>query len=125
MLFRSNGVPEDITELERLATAIKEGSLCALGQTAPNPVLSTLKHFRHEYDEHVLDHRCSCGVCKNLLTYSIIADNCRKCGLCAKRCPVGCISGVLGKEPYVIDITRCIRCGACEQACKFKAVVKK
>ncbi|HAL74701.1 MAG TPA: NADH-quinone oxidoreductase subunit NuoF [Clostridiales bacterium] len=119
------GVPEDITELERLATAIKEGSLCALGQTAPNPVLSTLKHFRHEYDEHVIDHKCSCGVCKNLLTYYIVADNCRKCGLCAKRCPVGCISGVLGKEPYVIDASKCIKCGACEQACKFKAVFKK
>ena len=120
-----NGVPEDITELERLATAIKEGSLCALGQTAPNPVLSTLKHFRHEYDEHVIDHKCSCGVCKNLLTYYIVADNCRKCGLCAKRCPVGCISGVLGKEAYVIDASKCIKCGACEQACKFKAVFKK
>lgn len=119
------GVPEDITDLERLATAIKEGSLCALGQTAPNPVLSTLKHFRHEYDEHVIDHKCSCGVCKNLLTYYIVADNCRKCGLCAKRCPVGCISGVLGKEPYVIDASKCIKCGACEQACKFKAVFKK
>ncbi len=120
-----NGVPEDVSELERLATAIKEGSLCALGQTAPNPVLSTLKHFRHEYDEHVIEHKCSCGVCKALLTYMIIPENCRKCGLCAKRCPVDCISGVLGKEPFVIDASQCIRCGACEQTCKFKAVIKK
>jgi NADH:ubiquinone oxidoreductase subunit F (NADH-binding)/(2Fe-2S) ferredoxin len=119
------GVPEDVSELERLATAIKEGSLCALGQTAPNPVLSTLKHFRNEYDEHVIDHKCSCGVCKNLLTYYIITDMCRKCGLCAKRCPTGAITGVLGKEPYVIDSSKCIKCGACELACKFKAVAKK
>ncbi len=119
-----NGVPEDIDELERLAVAIKEGSLCGLGQTAPNPVLSTLKHFRHEYEEHVIDHKCSCGVCKDLLTYTIVEDLCRKCGLCAKRCPVDCISGVLGKEPYVIDASKCIKCGACEAACKFKAVVK-
>lgn len=124
-ITEGKGVPEDINNLERLATAIKEGSLCALGQTAPNPVLSTLKHFRNEYDAHVVDRRCICGVCKNLLNYSIIAKNCRMCGLCAKRCPVGCISGVLGKEVYVIDVSRCIRCGACEQACKFKAVVKK
>ena len=120
-----NGEPEDISELERLALAIKEGSLCALGQTAPNPVLSTLKHFRNEYNEHVIDRKCSCGVCKGLLTYFIIAENCRKCGLCAKRCPAGCITGVLGKEPFVIDASKCIKCGACEQACKFKAVVKK
>jgi NAD-dependent dihydropyrimidine dehydrogenase PreA subunit len=120
-----NGSPDDINALERLAVAIKEGSLCALGQTAPNPVLSTLNHFRHEYDEHVIDHKCVCGVCKGLLTYFIIADNCRKCGLCAKRCPVGCISGVLGKEAFAIDSSKCIKCGACELACKFKAVVKK
>lgn len=120
-----NGTPEDIERLERLAVAIKEGSLCALGQTAPNPVLSTLKHFRKEYDEHVIDHKCSCGVCKSLLTYTILPDLCRKCGICAKRCPVGCISGTLGKEAYVIDTSKCIKCGACEQACKFKAVVKR
>ena len=119
------GQPEDIPELERLATAIKEGSLCALGQTAPNPVLSTLRYFREEYDEHVTKHHCSCRVCKNLLDYAIVAESCRKCGLCAKQCPVGCISGVPGKEPYVIDSSRCIRCGACEEACKFNAVVRQ
>jgi NADP-reducing hydrogenase subunit HndC len=119
------GSPEDVHELERIAVSIKEGSLCALGQTAPNPVLSTLRHFRKEYDEHVIDHKCSCGVCKGLVIYSINSDRCRKCGLCAKRCPTGAISGVLGKEPYVIDASKCIKCGACEQACKFNAVTKR
>lgn len=120
-----NGSADDVNELERIAVAIKEGSLCALGQTAPNPVLSTLKHFRKEYDEHVIDHKCSCGVCKGLLIFTILPDLCKKCGLCAKRCPTSCISGVLGKEPFVIDSSKCIKCGACEQACKFKAVVKR
>ena len=119
------GTMADVNELERMAKAIREGSLCALGQTAPNPVLSTLKHFRVEYEEHVNEKKCRCGVCKGLTQYFIIADKCKKCGLCAKRCPVGCISGVLGKEPFVIDTSKCIKCGACEQACKFQAVVKR
>ncbi|NLW12582.1 MAG: NADH-quinone oxidoreductase subunit NuoF [Clostridiaceae bacterium] len=120
-----NGTMEDIDNLERIAVSIKEGSLCALGQTAPNPILSTLKHFREEYIEHVTEKKCRCGVCKELTTYYIIPDLCKKCGLCAKRCPVDCISGVLGKEPYVIDSSKCIKCGACEQACKFKAIIRK
>ncbi|MDD3503308.1 MAG: NADH-quinone oxidoreductase subunit NuoF [Eubacteriales bacterium] len=119
------GSMEDIDNLERIAVSIKEGSLCALGQTAPNPVLSTLKHFREEYIEHVTEKKCRCGVCKELTTFYIIPDLCKKCGLCAKRCPVNCISGVLGKEPYVIDASKCIKCGACEQACKFKAIIRK
>jgi NADH:ubiquinone oxidoreductase subunit F (NADH-binding) len=119
------GTLNDIEQLERIAISIKEGSLCALGQTAPNPVLSTLKHFHKEYLEHVIEKKCSCGVCKGLTMYYILTDMCKKCGLCAKRCPVNCISGVLGKEAYVIDATKCIKCGACEQACKFKAVIKK
>lgn len=120
-----NGTMEDIDNLERIAVSIKEGSLCALGQTAPNPILSTLKHFREEYIEHVTEKKCRCGVCKELTTFYIIPDLCKKCGLCAKRCPVNCISGVLGKEPYVIDASKCIKCGACEQACKFKAIIRK
>ncbi|MDD3867098.1 MAG: NADH-quinone oxidoreductase subunit NuoF [Eubacteriales bacterium] len=120
-----HGTMDDLDNLERVAMAIREGSLCALGQTAPNPILSTMKHFREEYIEHVVDKKCRCGVCKGLTTYTIIADLCKKCGLCAKRCPVNCISGVLGKEPYVIDASQCIKCGACEQACKFKAVVRR
>lgn len=120
-----NGTMDDLDNLERIAVSIKEGSLCALGQTAPNPILSTLKHFREEYVEHVKEKKCRCGVCKELTTYYIIPDLCKKCGLCAKRCPVDCISGVLGKEPYVIDSSKCIKCGACEQACKFKAIIRK
>lgn len=120
-----NGTLEDIDALESLAVAIKEGSLCALGQTAPNPILSTLHHFHDEYVEHVTEKKCRCSVCKGLTQYFINKDLCKMCGLCAKRCPVGCISGVLGKEPYVIDTTKCIKCGACMQACKFKAVIKR
>ncbi len=120
-----NGTLADIDNLERMAEGIKEGSLCALGQTAPNPVLSTLNHFRDEYIEHVVDKKCRCGVCKGLTQYFILTDMCKMCGLCARRCPVDCISGVQGKEPYVIDASACIKCGACMDACKFKAVIKR
>jgi len=116
---------EDLKSLEELALALKNGSLCALGQTAANPILSTIHHFRNEYMEHVVDKKCRCHVCKGLTQYFIEPDLCKKCGLCAKKCPAGCISGVLGKEAYVIDPTQCIKCGACMETCKFKAVVKK
>lgn len=119
------GVPSDIDDLERLATAIKAGSLCGLGQTAPNPVLSTLHYFRNEYDEHVNNKKCSCGVCKALTNYYVIPDKCKKCSLCSKKCPVGCISGEVGKTAYVIDTEKCIKCGACEEACKFSAIIRK
>ena len=116
---------DDLYALEKVALSMKNGSLCALGQTAANPVLSTLKHFREEYIEHVVDKKCRCHVCKGLTEYYIIPEMCKKCGLCAKKCPVNCISGVLGKEPYVIDASQCIKCGACMEACKFKAIIKQ
>ncbi|NLT11511.1 MAG: NADH-quinone oxidoreductase subunit NuoF [Clostridiaceae bacterium] len=116
---------DDLEALEKVALSLKNGSLCALGQTAANPVLSTLKHFRNEYIQHVVDKKCACHVCKGLTEYYIIPEMCKKCGLCAKKCPVNCISGVLGKEPYVIDASQCIKCGACMEACKFKAIIKQ
>jgi ferredoxin len=115
---------KDLEELEELSETIKIGSLCALGQTAANPVLSTLRSFRDEYIAHVVDKKCPAGVCKNLLQYSIVADMCKGCTLCAKKCPVGAISGTV-KEPHTIDPAKCIKCGVCMDSCKFKAIIKK
>ena len=119
-----NGELEDIDKLEELCYYIKENSLCGLGQTAPNPVLSTLKYYRDEYEAHVVEHRCPAGACKALTNYSIIADKCKGCTLCARNCPVGAISGSV-KQPHVIDTTKCIKCGVCMEKCKFGAVVRK
>ena len=113
---------EDIDELETLSKVIQEGSLCGLGQTAPNPVLSTLNKFRSVYERHVKDKKCDAGVCKSLISYIIDPDKCKKCSLCARNCPVNAISGVIGKEPYKIDQAKCIKCGTCVSACKFKAI---
>ena len=117
------GTLEDIDKLEELCYYIKENSLCGLGQTAPNPVLSTLKYFRDEYVAHVTEHRCPAGACKALTNFHIEADKCRGCTLCARNCPVGAISGKV-KEPHVIDTSKCIKCGVCMEKCKFNAVVK-
>ncbi len=114
---------ETLDEIEKLAYYIKENSLCGLGQTAPNPVLATLKFFKDEYIAHVVDKKCPAGVCKALLNYSIVADKCKGCTLCARKCPVGAISGNV-KEAHVIDTTKCIKCGVCESNCKFGAIVK-
>ena len=115
---------KDLDELEELCYYIKENSLCGLGQTAPNPVLSTLKYFRHEYEAHVVDKKCPAGVCKSLLQYTIDPERCKGCSLCSRKCPVGAISGEV-KSPFVIDQTKCIKCGACESSCKFGAIYKK
>ncbi len=122
-ITEGNGTLEDIDKLEELAYYIKENSLCGLGQTAPNPVLATLKFFRDEYIAHVVDKKCPAGVCKGLLNYTIVADKCKGCTLCSRKCPVGAISGTV-KNPHVIDTTKCIKCGACMDSCKFGAIIK-
>ena len=123
-IIAGNGTLEDIDKLEELCYYIKSASLCGLGQTAPNPVLSTLKYFRHEYEAHVVEKKCPAGVCKNLLSYVIIEDKCKGCTACSRVCPVGAISGAV-KQPHVIDTSKCIKCGACIEKCKFNAIVKQ
>ena len=118
-----NGTLEDIDKLEELAYYIKENSLCGLGQTAPNPVLATLKFFRDEYIAHVVDKKCPAGVCKKLLNYTIDPEKCRGCTLCARKCPASAITGSV-KTPHTIDTTKCIKCGACMESCKFGAISK-
>ena len=119
------GTMEMLAEMEELCEEIRDTALCGLGQTAPNPILSTLKHFRSEYEAHILEKRCPAGVCKKLLTYSIDPNKCKKCSMCARNCPVDAIKGVPGKEPYVIDTAKCIKCGTCITSCRFGAVERK
>jgi len=123
-ITEGRGTAETLVELENLAIQVKDTSACGLGQTASNPVLSTMRLFRSEYEAHVFDKKCPSKVCKKLLTFTIETEACRKCGLCARNCPVNAIKGVLGKEPYVIDADKCIRCGACMTACRFGAVAR-
>ena len=115
---------EDLDKLEELCYYIKENSLCGLGQTAPNPVLATLKFFREEYIAHIVDKTCPAGVCKKLVKYEIVADACKGCTLCSRKCPVGAISGTV-KNPHTIDTNKCIKCGVCIDSCKFGAIIKK
>ncbi len=119
-----NGTEEDLEDLEELGEVIKDTSLCGLGQTAPNPILSTLKYFREEYLAHVRDKRCPAGVCTSLLSYYILPDKCIGCTACARVCPVSCISGEL-KTVHEIDQSKCIKCGACFNKCKFSAIEKR
>ena len=117
------GTMADLDKIEELSEFIKSNSLCGLGQTAPNPVLSTMRYFRDEYVAHIVDKRCPAGVCKALLNYSITADKCKGCTLCAKVCPAGAIEGTV-RNPHTIDTSKCVKCGACIEKCKFGAIKK-
>ena len=114
---------EDLDKITELAEFIKANSLCGLGQTAPNPVLSTMRYFRDEYVEHIQNKRCPAGVCKALLNYKIDPVKCKGCTLCARACPAGAISGTV-RQPHVIDTGKCVKCGACMEKCKFGAISK-
>ncbi|MDY4110727.1 MAG: NADH-quinone oxidoreductase subunit NuoF [Eubacterium sp.] len=123
-ITEGNGQPGDVEPLEELYYGIKDGALCGLGQTAPNPVLTTIKYFRNEYDAHINDKKCPAGECSSLIEYSIDKDKCKGCTLCARNCPVGAISGEV-KSAHTIDVNKCIKCGKCIATCRFGAVVRK
>ena len=121
-ITEGKGKEQDIELLEELGAVVKDASLCGLGQTAPNPLLSTLKYFKDEYLAHIKDKKCPAKVCRELLTYSIDIEKCTGCGMCAKACPKDAITGEK-KEPHKIDKEKCIKCGACYETCKLTGMV--
>ena len=120
-ITEGNGREGDIEILEAMAKQIKQSALCALGNTAPNPVLTTIKYFREEYEAHIKERRCPAKECKSLIQYSILPDKCTGCTLCARNCPVNAITGER-KETHVIDLEKCVKCGICKTVCNFEAV---
>ena len=123
-IVAGKGEMEDLDRLEQLALSVKDGSLCGLGKTAPNPVLSTLKYFKDEYIAHIRDHKCPAGVCTAMKKIVIDPEKCKGCTKCARTCPVGAIEGTV-KNPHKIDQSKCIKCEACLNACPFKAISKE
>ena len=122
-ITNGEGTLEDLDTIEELCQHLKSSALCALGQSAPNPVLSTLRYFRDEYVAHVVEKRCPAGVCRNLLRFTIDPSKCKGCTLCAKNCPVNALSGTV-KIPHTIDPRKCIKCGLCKANCRFDAIIR-
>ena len=124
-ITEGEGSMEDFDDLEYISKICRKNSLCGLGQTAANPVISTIAHFRDEYIAHIVDKKCPAGICKSLIKYTIDEEKCRKCSLCSRQCPIEAISGTPGKTVFVIDQNKCIKCGICISTCKFDAIIKE